>query len=118
MSCSGPVDDNAPTLLMCGVQPILLETRARLLERAGYSVQLANGARELEKRLLESRYLMLLICHSVQGKELATVKTAAAQAKLAIYRIEPMLPPEALIDEVNRMLQRTHRSSMTSVEAD
>ena len=110
MSKLGPANDAAPPLLMCGLRPLLLETRKRVLQHAGYTVHVASGLDEAEKRLTTRRYLMLLICHSVRDQELTELQTMAAQAGLSTYLIEPLTPPEALIGEVNRVLGRAWAS--------
>ena len=110
MSSLGPANDVAPPLLMCGLRPLLLEARRRVLQHAGYTVHIANDLEETEKRLVTRRYLMLLICHSVEDQELTELRTMAAQAGLSTYLIEPLTPPETLIAEVNRVLRRSWAS--------
>jgi len=110
MSSLGPANDVAPPILICGLRPLLLETRRRVLQHVGYTVHIANDLEETEKRLMTRRYLMLLICHSVQDQELTELRTMAAQAGLATYVIEPLTPPETLIAEVNRVLGRSWAS--------
>jgi DNA-binding response OmpR family regulator len=110
MSDLGVTKDAAPAVLMCGLRPLLLESRKRLLQRAGFAVHLADSVAEAEKRLSQGRYFLVLICHSVQDGELEALRTIASQARVSTYRIEPLTPPETLIEEVNRMLQRTWAS--------
>ena len=110
MNSLGPTNDAAPALLMCGLRPLLLETRTRVLQHAGFAVHIASSPEEAGKRLLARRYLMLLICHSVGDRDLAELQAMAAQAGLPMHLIEPLTPPENLIAEVNRTLRRTWTS--------
>jgi hypothetical protein len=97
-------NDDPSALLMCGDSPFLVETRTRVLQHAGFAVDPVSCPAEVEKRLAERRYGLLLICHSMQEEEVGTLKAMGERAGVSTYWIEPLTPPETLIADIAALL--------------
>lgn len=111
-------NDDAAALLMCGVSPFLLETRTRVLQHAGFAVDRVNCPGEAEKRLMERRYRLLLICHSANEYQVATLREIAMRAGVRSYWIEPLTPPETLIADITALVQCTSKVECGSAGSD
>lgn len=107
MSGLTPRNDDASALLMCGDMPWLLETRRRVLEHAGFVVDSPSCPGEVEARLASGRYRLLLICHSMEEQEVEMLRAITSRAGVRSYWIEPLTPPEALIGDIQALLQST-----------
>jgi hypothetical protein len=107
MSELNPGNDSTSALLMCGDLPWLLETRRRVLEQAGFVVDCLSCPSEVEARLTVRRYEVLLICHTMDEPEVEMLKGIACRADVPSYCIEPLTPPEALIGDIQALMQST-----------
>ena len=96
---------------------MLQETRTRVLRHAGFDVDLAGDSAEVEKRMTDRRYEMLLVCHSVPEEEVSVLKAIELQTGVATYWIEPLTPPEALIADIKARLQGREKLACGSEEA-
>lgn len=75
-------------LLTFGRDAQLLETRALVLEKAGYRVQQTTSLPEMERALTQATFNLVILCHSISGVE-------CSSALSTIHRQTP--PPPCLV---------------------
>jgi hypothetical protein len=87
-----------------------MKLRRLVLAHAGYDLEILTGTEETRRRLAHSAgsYWALVICHSVPPYEASTLREAAAQARVAVYELSKLLPPERLIQDIEALWKKTH----------
>ncbi len=68
-------------VLCYGHDQILLETRKRILERAGYAVLSTSDQSTVEKELIGGNVSILVLCHTVTDINIATISSVLGQIK-------------------------------------
>lgn len=106
---------------MCGKDAALLRVRSLVLEHAGFSVELAERADEVERLLNEQpgRFCVLVLCHTQFHGELEKLNQLAMMAPLPVLRLQSFLHPTELIREVSRRCEggavESYRSGQPSI---
>ena len=89
---------HARPLLIYGRDSVLLDTRRRVLQIAGFSVDTAEALPEIAAKLdSEAACGLLIVCHTVPGKDRNAMRAVAAKAAIPVYQIDTMITPTDLI---------------------
>jgi hypothetical protein len=84
--------------LMYGSDLALLEIRRLLFEHEGYSVDTCQKAQDfMAKAESVHSYKHFIICYTVPEEEHAVIKRIADEQQIAIYFVEPVTPPAAMV---------------------
>jgi hypothetical protein len=106
---------NPSRLLLYGADPMLLETRARVLRSAGATVDIVGDWDTLIARMASrpAAYDLLVCCHSVTKTVSDDVIDIASQNGMATLRLERLLLPRELIGQVSKLIDaaRSRRES-------
>ena len=73
------VNDNAACVLVYGCDPLLLKTRAKVIETRGFRTCEANSETELLERLKLARCNVLVLCHTLSEDEAERASRLARQ---------------------------------------
>ena len=67
-----------PNLLLCGLDPLLLDTRKLILERCGYQVSIASNPVNAQRIIQSRRVDLVILCHSLSTDECDQVRAIAS----------------------------------------
>lgn len=67
-----------PNLLICGLDPLLLDTRRLILERCGYQVWCASNLVNARQIIQSRRVDLLILCHSLSTDECDQLRAIAS----------------------------------------
>ncbi len=67
-----------PNLLLCGLNPQLLDTRKLILERCGYQVSIAFNPVNAQRIIQSRRVDLVILCHSLSTDECDQVRAFAS----------------------------------------
>ena len=73
------VNDNAACVLVYGSDPVLLETRAKVIQTRGFSTCEAASEAELIERMKAARCKVVVLCHTLSESEAARAAQLARQ---------------------------------------
>jgi hypothetical protein len=106
MSPERPKSDG---ILAYGHDAVLLRTRCMVLRNAGFQVDAANSAEELESCIADAQapYRLLLIWRTVPVTEQERIETLAAHSHTLVCRLTELVSPQHLIREVYAWLNGT-----------
>jgi hypothetical protein len=79
------MNENAPCVLLYGHDPMLVGTRAKVIQTGGFRVCEAKSESELAERLKPARCKVLVLCHSLSEQH---AEQAALLAKQNIPEIK------------------------------
>ena len=99
-----------PHVLIYGNDAGLLRTRGWLLAKAGFLVEQASSLAEMEKKAVGHRPDLLVLCHTLSGKECAEVEQIATQS-------QPCIKTLALLTRLSGCMSETATTLLT-VPAD
>ena len=93
-------------ILMCGTNDTLLQVRGKVLERAGFEVDVAKCPAEAQLFLGEEpgRYGLMLVCHSTPLELRPVVQCVAEREGLSLFQLDILVDPAELIREVSERL--------------
>jgi hypothetical protein len=93
-------------ILMCGTDDLLLQVRGKVLEGAGFEVDLAKRPSEAQLLLGEEsgRYGLMLVCHSTPMEARSIVHCLADRDGVSFFQLDMLVDPAELIREVSRRL--------------
>ncbi|MBB5060448.1 hypothetical protein HDF16_005184 [Granulicella aggregans] len=89
---------NAGPLLLYGRDPILLDTRRRVLQIAGFTTDMAEALPEIQAKLdSKTAYGLLIVCHTAPEQDRRTLRALAEEAAIPVFQIDALITPTALI---------------------
>ena len=66
---SGPASHTSVCILVYGSDPLLLDTRTMVLEKAGYAVFIAREASDVERIVLSQKISLIVLCHTLSSEK-------------------------------------------------
>lgn len=95
---------NPSRVLLFGRDAYLLEIRAMVLRSAGMIVDVALDMDDFKVRLAASVYGVVVCCHTATEDDCNEVIAASVRNRSALLKLERFLSPQALIDQVARLM--------------
>jgi hypothetical protein len=93
-----PISENAPCVLVYGQDPVLLETRAKVVQTRGFCTCEASSDSELLERLNKARCKAIVLCHTLSEREAERASLLAKQ-KIPGIRVIAMARSSPAYDE-------------------
>ena len=100
-----PTHPKPGKILIYGLDPVLLDTRRRILERVGFEVQVAHGREEFQGRTAEVGYDLLVICHTIPEPEQQQLSLAGDPQHTSVLQVPVLVPPETFVRQVQQQLR-------------
>lgn len=96
-------------VLLCGEDATILKYRAMVVSRGGFEVETAASAQEAVQTLngARGRYGLLIICHTSAPEDRIELLEAAKARRVPVLQIDNILHPAALLQEIQRILERS-----------
>ena len=91
-------------ILIYGLDPVLLDTRRRILERVGFEVQVALGRDEFQGCTTEAGYDLLIICHTIPESEQRQLSLAEDPKRPHVLQVTRLVPPDTFLRQVHQQL--------------
>jgi hypothetical protein len=95
---------NAPTrknvVLVCGSDRILLHCRVRVLERAGFEIEIARSSAEAAVAVELKQFQLVVLCHTLSAATRETIQLLCWRFGIPTFEIPVLLPPEKLVETV------------------
>jgi DNA-binding response OmpR family regulator len=98
---------SAHRILAYSHDPVLLETRCKVLRQAGFDVDAANSAMEFEACIAQAKipYSVFLLGHTIPFAEQKKMAESTANSATAVYQLAQLVPPRDLIDRLAELLR-------------
>ena len=97
-----PTPPKPGKILIYGLDPVLLDTRKRILERVGLKVQVARGREEFQGHTAITDYDLLIICHTVPETEQRQIALAGSFQCSHILQVPVLVQPETFLRQVQQ----------------
>jgi hypothetical protein len=91
-----PLRDGAPCVLVHGLDPVLLQTRAMVIETAGFLTYKARCIQELSEGLGRAACRAVVLCHTLSASEAEFASALAKDRTPGIKVIAIEHPPSAI----------------------
>ena len=92
---------NSKRLLIYGRENMLIDTRRRILETAGFAVDANRALPDVEAQLAaDPGYALLIVCHTAPAGDRRALAELAEEAAVPIFQIETLITPADLLKAV------------------
>ena len=81
---SGLASHTSVCILVYGSDPLLVDTRTMVLEKAGYAVFTAREASDVERIVLSQKISLIVLCHTLSSEKCETALELAESRRPAI----------------------------------
>jgi DNA-binding response OmpR family regulator len=94
-------------ILIYGADAALLKTRQMVLEKVGFSVDIANSQNDFRLRLQrrDVPYSLIVLCHTIPYEEQHSVQHAAGMSGAPVYQLTPLVPPTDFVRQAQFLTQ-------------
>ena len=93
------------SILIYGLDPLLSDTRRRILERVGFQVEVADHREDFEVSNSRFSYDLIVICHTVPGDEQRQIASMQSTLRPQVFQMTVLLPPDTFIEQVYQRLR-------------
>ena len=93
-----PISDDASCVLVYGQDPLLLETRAKVIQTRGFRTCAASSDSELSERLNKACCKAIVLCHTLSEREAGRASLLAKQ-KIPGIRVVAMAQSSPAYEE-------------------
>ena len=87
------------TILVYGLEAMLLDTRRLILEQAGFKVEVVHDAETFEGLLSTNTYDLLIVCHTVLEPQQQKIAQMSIRPK-RVLQMEGPLQPNTFLSQV------------------
>ena len=100
-----PTSSKYRTILIYGLDPVLLDTRRMILEHAGFEVEIAHNCQDLQLRTASIDYNLLIVCHTVSRTEQQQIASIKNSQRPHVLQMPILLLPDAFLKQVQQQLR-------------
>ena len=98
-------------MLIYGQEPVLLDTRCRVLRIAGFTADTTKTVPEVEAKLVsDSAYGLLIVCNTATDDDRKALRALADKAAIPVWQIDLLLRPADLIAKAATFCQASEEA--------
>ena len=100
-----PTSSKHESILIYGLDPVLLDTRRMILEHAGFRVEITHNSEEFHGRTARVNYDLLIVCHTVPKTEQQQIASMGNFQRPHVLQMPILLLPDTLLKQVQQQLR-------------
>jgi len=100
-----PTSSKHENILIYGLDPVLLDTRRKILEHAGFEVEITDDSEDFQGRTARVNYDLLIVCHTVPKIEQQQIASMENSQRPHVLQMPILLMPDTFLKQVQQQLR-------------